>query len=153
VDFRNSRPHIRRRWHRRKRGATQGLALAAAGSAVTGGAIQSFHDNRNRYNEAKANRMNAESGIGAEGAGKVVDEQHHQLPQQFKERFENAGLDIEDYKISLDRSTHRLKPDGLHTGNNSWNKQWNDFFRQFPNVGKPEILNQLDKMQKAFGLK
>jgi hypothetical protein len=97
--------------------------------------------------------MNAESngGGGAEGAGKV--EQHHQLPRQFKNEFKKAGLDIEDYKIPLDRNTHRLNPDGLHTGSNNWNKQWADFFRDNSNATKSEILDQLGKMQKEFGLK
>ena len=89
-----------------------------------------------------------------EGAGKSgIIEQHHLLPQQFKKQFEKAGLDIEDYKIPLDKADHRLKPDGLHTGENNWNKQWSDFFRDNPDATKPEILNQLDKMQKTSGLK
>lgn len=41
----------------------------------------------------------------------------------------------------------------MHTGANNWNKQWPNFFEQYPNAIKPEILNQLDKMQKAAGLK
>jgi len=80
-------------------------------------------------------------------------EEHHLLPRQFKRFFEEAGLDIEDYKILLDKADHRLKPSGLHTGENNWNKQWKDFFRQNLNATKEEILNQLDKMMKAFGLK
>lgn len=89
-----------------------------------------------------------------EGAGKTgIIEQHHLLPQQFKNQFQKAGLDIEKYKIPLDKADHRLKPDGLHTGSNNWYKQWSNFFGQYPNATKPEILNQLDKMQKAAGLK
>lgn len=89
-----------------------------------------------------------------EGAGKTgVIEQHHLLPQQFKKQFEKAGLDIEKYKIPLDKADHRLKPDGLHTGANNWNKQWDDFFKQNPNARQDQILNQLDKMKKASGLK
>jgi RHS repeat-associated protein len=88
------------------------------------------------------------------GAGKSkIIEQHHLLPKQFKQQFKKAGLNIEDYKIPLDKADHTLKPDGLHTGTNNWNKQWSDFFEQNPNATKPEILDQLDKMQKASGLK
>ena len=90
----------------------------------------------------------------AEGAGKTgIIEQHHLLPQQFKKQFEKAGLDIEKYKIPLDKADHRLKPDGLHTGTNNWNKQWTDFFKQNPNVRQDQVLNQLDKMKKASSLK
>ena len=92
--------------------------------------------------------------IVSKGAGKTgIIEQHHLLPQQFKNQFQKAGLDIEKYKIPLDKADHRLKPDGLHTGSNNWYKQWSNFFGQYPNATKPEILNQLDKMQKAAGLK
>ncbi|WP_340140014.1 DUF2380 domain-containing protein [Desulfofarcimen acetoxidans] len=88
------------------------------------------------------------------GAGRTgIIEQHHLLPQQFKKQFEKAGLDIEKYKIPLDKADHRLKPDGLHTGTNNWNKQWDDFFKQYPEARQDQILNQLDKMMKASGLK
>lgn len=87
-----------------------------------------------------------------EGAGKGVIEQHHQLPKQFKDKFEKAGLNIEDYTISLDKADHRLKPGGLHTGSENWNKQWKKFFDKNPSATKGDILKQLSKMRKAFGL-
>ena len=82
-----------------------------------------------------------------------VTEQHHQLPRQYEEQFKNAGLEIEDYVIQIDKADHRLKPDGLHTGQENWNKQWGDFFRANPNANQADILNQLDIMQATFGLK
>jgi hypothetical protein len=83
-----------------------------------------------------------------EDSGKTgIIEQHHRLPQQFKKQFEKAGLDIEKYKMPLDKADHRLKPNGLHTGTNNWNKQWDDFFEQYPDAKQNQILNQLDKMQ------
>jgi RHS repeat-associated protein len=88
------------------------------------------------------------------GTGKTgIIEKHHLLPQQFKKQFKKAGLDIEKYKILLDKADHRLKPGGLHTGANNWNKQWADFFKRKPNATKDQILNQLNKMMKDFGLK
>jgi hypothetical protein len=137
-------------------GVTQGATLAVAGSAVASGAMGNFFNSQDKYYEAKADRMNADSsgGGGAGGAGKTGNiEQHHQLPKQFKQQFTRAGLDIEDYKIPLDQSNHRLKPDGLHTGSNNWNKQWEDFFSDNPDAIKNDILNQLDTMQKYFGIK
>lgn len=62
-------------------------------------------------------------------------------------------MNIEDYKIPLDKAKHRLKPEGLHTGQDNWNKQWADFFKENPNASKDEILDQLDKMMKNFKLK
>jgi RHS repeat-associated protein len=79
---------------------------------------------------------------------------HHLLPRQFRQKFEQAGLDIEKYTKELPKSRHRLKPDGLHAqGPNGWNQQWNKFFNENPNATKQQILDQLDKMLTSFGLR
>jgi hypothetical protein len=53
-------------------GVTQGATLAVAGSAVASGALGNFFNSQDKYYEAKADRMNADSsGGGAEGAGKT----------------------------------------------------------------------------------
>ena len=97
-----------------------------------------------------SNRMSSGNG----GTGKTgIIEQHHQLPRQFENQFKKAGLDIEAHKIPLDKADHRLLPDGLHTGSNNWNKQWDTFFKANPSASKTQILNQLEKMQIEFGLK
>ena len=82
--------------------------------------------------------------------GKVVQaiEKHHQLPQQFIKQFEKVGLDIEEYAIDLGKAAHRLKPNGLHTGTENWNKQWKQFFDKTPDYSKQDVLDQLQKMQK-----
>jgi hypothetical protein len=78
---------------------------------------------------------------------------HHQLPREFRPQFEAVGLDIEDFTIELPKSTHRLKPDGLHTGSENWNKQWSDFFEKVgDNYTAQDVLDQLSKMRKQFGL-
>jgi RHS repeat-associated protein len=103
---------------------------------------------------ARESRLAGKVGTITKGAGKAgVIEQHHQLPRQFKKEFEKAGLDIKKYKTPMDKADHRLKPDGLHTGTNSWNKQWADFFKDNPEAKQDQILDQLDKMKKASGLK
>lgn len=79
-------------------------------------------------------------------------EQHHLFPQEYIENFKSAGLDIEQYKMPMDRADHRLKPNGLHTGPNNWNRQWKDFFTRYPNADRGQILDQLSKMNKEFGL-
>jgi len=81
-----------------------------------------------------------------------IIEVHHQLPRQFQSQFERAGLNIEDFTIPMDKAAHRLKPDGLHTGSDNWNRQWQDFFNANPNAGQDAILEQLRIMQEAFGL-
>ena len=79
-------------------------------------------------------------------------ERHHQLPRAFRKQFERAGLDIEQFKVDLPSGTHRLKPGGLHTGPNNWNRQWKEFFEQNESPTRHQILDQLDRMRTNFGL-
>jgi hypothetical protein len=79
-------------------------------------------------------------------------ERHHQLPRAFRQQFERAGLDIEKFTVDLPVDAHRLKPGGLHTGSDNWNKQWKGFFEQNDNPTQQQILDQLDRMRREFGL-
>jgi hypothetical protein len=82
-------------------------------------------------------------------------EMHHLLPQakRFRKYFENTGLDVEDYQIPLEKWRHRLKPYGVHTNSGgNWNKVWKQFFKDFPKANKEQILKQLNKMRKDFGI-
>jgi hypothetical protein len=82
-------------------------------------------------------------------------EMHHLLPQaaRFRQFFERAGLDIEEFKIPLDRATHRLNPGGVHTRRGGdWNGVWDDFFRVNPNATQQEILSQMARMRQDFGI-
>ena len=88
-------------------------------------------------------------------AARAATEIHHLLPQakRFKKFFERAGLDIEDFKIPLNRARHRLNPGGLHTNSGgNWNRVWDDFFRANPNATRQEILDQLARMRRDFGI-
>jgi hypothetical protein len=78
-------------------------------------------------------------------------EWHHCLPLQFAHRFKAVGLDPEDYATWVPRAKHRLKPFGVHTGEDSWNDQWYDYLEEHRNATKQEILGQLAKMSKQFG--
>ncbi|MEW6620624.1 MAG: RHS repeat-associated core domain-containing protein, partial [bacterium] len=97
--------------------------------------------------------------IGAKviGRGATKLETHHLLPKEFAERFRDAGLNPEKYTIKISQEKHRLKPGGLHTGPNNWNKQWREFFNKYERMGiKPtreHILQQLEKMKLQFNLK
>jgi hypothetical protein len=74
------------------------------------------------------------------------------LPKEFSREFARVGLDIEKYVIQIERGAHRLKPGGLHTGQESWNAMWREFFKEYPNATREQILEQLAKMKKLFGL-
>jgi hypothetical protein len=90
--------------------------------------------------------------VGGTARAQEAIERHHLLPKEFKPFFERAGLDIEEYVIDLSRAQHRLKPGGLHTGKESWNKAWRQFFSDYPLAKREEILEQLNMMRKDFGL-
>jgi len=82
-------------------------------------------------------------------------EMHHLLPQakRFQAFCKRAGLDIEDFKIPLDKAKHRLKPDGIHTnGGGNWNKVWDSFIEVNPTASASEILKQMERMRQQFGI-
>ena len=78
---------------------------------------------------------------------------HHMLPRQFKKYFKRVDLDIEDFKIPLDKAKHRLKPGGIHTNDGgNWNKEWKKFRDANPSATKEEILEHLDHLRTKFGI-
>jgi hypothetical protein len=88
-------------------------------------------------------------------AARATKHMHHLLPQakRFQQYFKRAGLDIEDFKIPLDKARHTLKPDGIHTNSGgNWNKVWDGFFQANPNATRQEILDQMAAMRQNFGI-
>jgi hypothetical protein len=80
---------------------------------------------------------------------------HHLLPQggRFAKNFERAGLDIEKFKIPLDKATHRLNSGGIHTrAGGDCNGVWESFFKTNPNATRQEILDQPARMRSDFGI-
>jgi hypothetical protein len=75
-------------------------------------------------------------------------EKHHNFPQEFADEFKACGLDPDDYITYMLKSEHRLRPDGLHTGPNSWNTQWREFFRRNDRPTPDEVHEQLNSMIK-----
>ena len=104
-----------------------------SGKPVTGGAGEAWDSLL-----AKTNQLSVEV--------------HHLLPREFANRFGPLGLKIDDYTIYIDKASHRLKPGGLHAGQENWNKQWREFFAEVPKPTREQVLEQLDKMKKEFGL-
>jgi hypothetical protein len=87
------------------------------------------------------------------GAGTICKiEKHHLLPKQFIDFFKRAGLNIEEYTMEISKQEHRQSPGGLHTGTENWNKIWADFFKETLAPTRDQILNQLGRIKKVFGL-
>jgi len=88
-------------------------------------------------------------------ARRMMIEVHHLLPQakRFSQYFKRAGLNSNDYTIPLTRARHRLLPDGIHTkSGGDWNGVWDAFFRANSDPSRTQILNQLARMRRDFGI-
>ncbi len=80
-------------------------------------------------------------------------EKHHLLPRKYADKFKEKGLNIDDYTIELPVDIHRLNPNGIHTKlRGNWNKAWGKFFDENPNPTKEEILAEMNRLIKDFGL-
>jgi len=62
--------------------------------------------------------------------------------------------DINGIGTKVEKGKHRLKKSkGLHTRDGgNWNKEWKEFFRVKEKRTKKEILDQLARMRKRFGI-
>lgn len=70
------------------------------------------------------------------------------------EKFRDAGLEIEDYKLEVPTAQHRLLPEGINTkGGGDWNGNWQRFFDQNPQANADQILDHLDQMIDQYGLR
>jgi RHS repeat-associated protein len=81
-------------------------------------------------------------------------EEHHLLPRQFKERFERAGLDIEEYKVKVPAEFHKdiHGRGGGDFWESSWNPTWEQFFEDNPTPTQDQILVQLHEMAEEFDI-
>jgi len=75
-------------------------------------------------------------------------EPHHNLVQEFANRFRECGLEPEEYVTYLPRDVHRFLPDGVHTGPNNWNSQWRRYFKEqgSKKLSSEDLLEQLVEM-------
>jgi len=103
---------------------------------------------------AKAAKVAKGGSKGIEAARSAI-EMHHLLPKakEFAPFLKRAGLDVEKLKIPMSKAGHRLKPGGLHTGPENWNKMWREFFRENRKPSRKEILEQLEYMKRKFRIK
>jgi len=77
------------------------------------------------------------------------EEYHHVFPQQYRNYFEQRGIDIDKYTLKLTKEDHRGSLNSLHS--NGWNKQWAEWIENHPNASKKEIFNYLNKMLSKNG--
>ena len=69
-------------------------------------------------------------------------------PLEPRERQCSVRSDVE-----LDKAVHRINPGGLHTNSGgNWNRVWREFFARNKTPTRQQILDQLAKMRKDFGL-
>jgi len=73
---------------------------------------------------------------------------HHPFPLQFKREFRGLGIEPEDYTMLVPVGWHRLKPGGLHTGPDHWNKQWDRYIAQEEEPTKERAIEHLSTMMK-----
>ncbi len=73
---------------------------------------------------------------------------HHEMPQQFRDRFAKAGIDIDS------PANGRVMPGGEHLSmhGQGYNQQWQEFFRTNPDAGPFKILQQREIMVQEYGL-
>jgi RHS repeat-associated protein len=87
--------------------------------------------------------------IDPDGRAEVKVEWHHLLPEQFAEKFRNAGISDDlrlskDYGWEMPWQSHRGEA-GLHP---DWNKEWKEFFDDFEKRGqKPSRMNVEKKLK------
>src|SRR6266702_6412269 len=77
-------------------------------------------------------------------------EPHHTLPRQFFDKLVPHGIDPEDFVMFMPVASHRLLPDGLHTGPNHWNGQWARFYAKHKTPTREQIYEQLNGMLKQL---
>jgi RHS repeat-associated protein len=76
---------------------------------------------------------------------------HHRLPQEFEDKFNDAGLDINspEMKKALPADKH-IGKGGVHPS--GYNRRWRAFFDKHSKPTKRQILNYLRKLEKEFGI-
>ena len=89
-------------------------------------------------------------------AGPLKFADHHIFPQQFTDFFLSRGIDIHQFKITVEAQLTHLK--GIHGNGNlgqfpgRWNSLWKSFIDKNPNASQKEIFQFAGKMLDEFKL-
>jgi hypothetical protein len=83
--------------------------------------------------------------MGKPPSGMKDPQAHHDLPQKFRDRFQKAGLDIDD-------PAHGIWVEGGPVGGHQkwsreFNSEWDRFFRENPSATRDQILGQKDALR------
>jgi len=83
-------------------------------------------------------------------------ERHHGLPLEFIAYFLDCKLNVDDFIIIMRVSDHRLKPDGVHTGEGrggDWNTEWGRYVEDNPLTYTPKDAKRVKKKFNEMVLK
>lgn len=82
---------------------------------------------------------------------------HHVFPKQFRSRFGDAGINIDDFTVTINHNTTHLR--GVHFSGlpnqgmpGGWNKRWAEFFDGNPNASATDIYQFGGGLMDEFGL-
>jgi RHS repeat-associated protein len=76
---------------------------------------------------------------------------HHMIPWEFRYLLPK-GMNINDYMKVIPAWRHNLKPCGIHTGPNNYNKMWREFFYTTEDPTRGQIMEQMYKLERYFSL-
>jgi len=82
---------------------------------------------------------------------------HHVFPQQFRRFFEEKGINIDDYTVTVGESTH-LKGlhgkgiEGIPELSGRWNQKWSTFVESNPDATAKEIYQFGGKLMDEYKL-
>jgi RHS repeat-associated protein len=80
----------------------------------------------------------------------------HIMPQEkwFERYWSRARIDIDEYTIYIERTTHLRGMHGRGMGKmpGRWNARWKAFFREHPGASARQIFQQAGKMMDEYGL-
>ncbi len=76
---------------------------------------------------------------------------HHMIPWEFR-AMSPKGLNIEHYTRMIPAWRHNLKPAGIHTGPENYNKLWRDFFEAEGKRTSSDVLDFMWEIDRRFDL-
>ncbi len=73
------------------------------------------------------------------------------IPWEFRVMLPK-GVNVDDYVKVIPAWKHNLKPFGIHTGSENYNKLWREFFRNANDLTPTRVLNKMYELNRSFGL-